>query len=76
MAVAGEALQSVQVPADLQRDWHVEEDFIASVRAAKAGRPRRVGINPDFAEGLAYMRKVEAVHRSNESRSEVKLAEL
>lgn len=76
MAAAGEALRPVQVPADMQREWHVEEDFIASVRAAQAGRPRRVGINPDFAEGLAYMRKVEAVHRSSESGREIKLAEL
>jgi predicted dehydrogenase len=76
MAAAGEALRPVQVPGDQQRDWHVEEDFIASVRAVKTGESQCVGINPDFAEGLAYMRKVEAVHRANESGREVRLAEL
>ncbi len=64
-AEAGEELKEVDVPADEQRDWHVEEDFIAAVRAANAGKSWNV--SPDFAEGLRYMQKVEAVHLSAET---------
>ena len=73
---AGEALKAVSVPMELQRDWRVEEDFVASVRAAGAGTAARVGINPSFEEGLAYMRKVEAVHVAARERREVELAAL
>jgi len=75
-APAGGELDQIDVPNDLKRDWHVEEDFIASVRNARAGKPKKVGINPDFAEGLDYMRKVEAVHASATSGRAVKLEEL
>ena len=45
--------------------WSVESDFIAAVRAAREGaRPEARPVRPDFEEGLLYMRKVEAVHRS------------
>jgi predicted dehydrogenase len=64
MAAAGEPLQRVDVPAALQRGWLVERDFIDAVRAANAGESWSV--SPDFEEGLAYMRKVEAVHLSAE----------
>jgi len=75
-APAGGELKPVDVPGDLKRDWFVEADFIASVQNAMAGRPKKVGINPDFAEGLDYMRKVEAVHVSASSGRAVKLDEL
>lgn len=61
-AGVGEPLREVDVPAELQRDWLVEQDFVEAVQAAREGRPRTV--SPDFREGLAYMRKVEAVHLS------------
>lgn len=76
VAAVGQPLRPASVPESLRRGWHVEEDFITSVRGAMAGEPRRVGINPDFAEGLAYMKKVEAVHLSAATGLAVKLAEL
>ena len=62
LAKAGEELKPANVPAELRRDWMVEADFIDAVRAANAGKAWKV--SPDFDEGLDYMRKVEAVHRS------------
>lgn len=65
LAASGEPLRPVAVPSTLQRGWQVEADFVAAVRLARQGKPpeqRRV--SPDFEEGLAYMRKVEAVHVS------------
>jgi predicted dehydrogenase len=76
VAPAGGPLRAVDVPDSLKRGWRVEADFIASVQSAMAGTPSRVGINPDFAEGLAYMRKVEAVHVSAATGRAVKLSEL
>lgn len=76
-AGSGEALAPVDVPADLQRDWMVEQDFIDAVRAARRGislGDRRV--SPDFAEGLRYMQKVEAVHGAASSGQSIKLSEL
>jgi predicted dehydrogenase len=61
-APAGEELKPVAVPAELQRAWQVEADFIAAVAVAKAGRSWSV--SPDFNEALLYMRKVEAVYVS------------
>lgn len=62
MAKAGEALKAVEVPAALRREWWAESQFIEAVRLARAGRPWSV--TPDFAEGMHYMRKVEAVYES------------
>jgi predicted dehydrogenase len=73
-AKAGEALAEVNVPEELKRGWRVEEDFVEAVRAAKSGKPWKV--SPDFEEGLAYMRKVEAVHASARGGAGVKLAGL
>jgi predicted dehydrogenase len=74
LAGASQTLREVEVPAELQRDWRVECDFVEAVRAAKTGRPWSV--SPDFNEALAYMRKVEAVHVSAASGRAVTLAEL
>lgn len=74
LARAGQALASVSVPAELQRPWRVEQDFIDAVRAARAGKPWSV--SPDFHEGLAYMAKVEAVHRSARESRVIRLSEL
>ena len=46
-------------PAPLQSPWQVEQDFIRAVRNPEAPRP-----NPDFRDGVAYMRVVQAVHES------------
>ncbi len=61
-AKMGEALAPVDVPAQLQRGWTVEQDFVQAVRAAMTGATWRV--TPDFAEGMQYMQKVQAVHDS------------
>jgi predicted dehydrogenase len=58
----GQPLEKVNVPAQLTRDWHVEQDFIDAVRKAQAGQPWQV--SPDFVEGHQYMIKVHAVHES------------
>jgi predicted dehydrogenase len=70
----GEPLRPADVPAELMCGWQVEQSFIAAVRAARAGASatqRRV--SPDFAEGLKYMKKVEAVHLSANTGQPVKL---
>ena len=76
-AGSGEALAPVDVPADMQRDWMVEQDFIDAVRAARRGvLPGDRRVSPDFAEGLRYMQKVEAVHGAASSGQSIKLSEL
>lgn len=74
LAEAGQPLKPVNVPAELQRPWWTEEEFIAAVRAANAGQPWKV--TPDFTEAMLYMRKVEAVHLSAETGRAVRPAEL
>lgn len=74
VAAAGEELKPVNVPESEKRGWHVEEDFIAAVRAAREGRAWHV--SPDFAEGIGYMAKVEAVHVSAATGKAVKVAGL
>lgn len=73
-AAAGEELAEVDVPESQVRNWHVEEDFIAAVRAAGQGDSWQV--SPDFKEGLLYMQKVEAVHLSAQSGKAVAPSEL
>jgi predicted dehydrogenase len=74
LARPGEALAVVDVPANLRRDWCVEQDFISAVENARQNKPWKV--SPDFDEGLLYMQKVEAVHASAKSGRSVRLAEL
>ena len=65
LARRGESLRQVDVPDEKRTVWSVESDFIAAVRAARAGAPSEDRpVRPDFEEGLLYMRKVEAVHVS------------
>ena len=71
-AAAGEELKPVDVPAELQRPWQVEQDFVDAVHAARAGESWSV--SPDFHEGLLYMRKVEAVHASATSGKAIDVA--
>ena len=64
-ARVGEPLAQVDVPEDARTGWTVEQDFIAAVREAREGKSAQARpVRPDFAEGLLYMRKVEAVHVS------------
>ncbi len=46
---------NVELPADLVREWRVEEDFISAVKSKGRIRP-----HPDFEDGLRYMRVVQA----------------
>jgi predicted dehydrogenase len=54
--VGDKALHVVDVPSDLEREWAVEDDFVAAVKSKGRIRPR-----PSFEEGLGYMRVVQAV---------------
>ena len=77
IGAAGEPLSPVDVPEERRTEWQVEEDFIGAVRAARAGKPpEERPVRPDFAEGVLYMRKVEAVHRSASTGQAVEPAKL
>jgi predicted dehydrogenase len=52
-----EALATIELPADLETPWTVEQDFITAVRTG--GHPE-----PSFETGVAYMELTEAVHLS------------
>jgi predicted dehydrogenase len=54
--VGDKKLQVLEVPKELEGEWRVEEDFLAAVKSKG-----RVHPNPDFDEGLRYMRVVQAV---------------
>ncbi|MFP4511287.1 MAG: Gfo/Idh/MocA family protein [Spirochaetaceae bacterium] len=73
-AARGEELQPARVPEELLRDWRVELDFIEAVRAARRGESWTV--SPDFAEGLRYMKKMEAISRSARTGTMVAISSL
>jgi predicted dehydrogenase len=50
------ALHVVELTPELEREWTVEEDFIAAVKSKGRNRP-----HPDFEDGMRYMRVVQAV---------------
>src|SRR5205809_8099371 len=54
--VGDRALHVVDIPAELEGEWRVEEDFLAAVKSKGRVRP-----HPNFEEGLRYMRVVQAV---------------
>lgn len=64
---AGGPLEPVPVPLEMQAAWTVERDFIRAVMDENAPRPR-----PDFTEGLAYMRVVDAVWTAMRGRTAVR----
>src|SRR5262249_35657253 len=74
IARKGQPLATAQVPPEELRPWQVERDFVEAVVQARAGK--RWHVSPDFAEGIEYMKKVEAVHLSAASRKEIQLSEL
>lgn len=59
MSKGGGALEPVEVPADMVREWTVEADFVSAIRE---GTP----VYPDFRAGLAYMEFMEAMAMSME----------
>jgi predicted dehydrogenase len=52
-------LHVVDLPAELETEWRVEEDFLAAVKSKGRVRP-----HPNFEDGLRYMRVVQAVSDS------------
>jgi predicted dehydrogenase len=54
--IGDKALHTLEIPADLAGEWRVEEDFLAAVKSKGRVRP-----HPDFEDGVAYMRVVQAV---------------
>lgn len=66
-----EKLELLTVPAEMERTWTVEQDFINAVRAAQQNQPWH--ITPDFYDGLKCMEFIEAVVRSAHSRRAVDL---
>ena len=64
------AVQRLELPAGLEREWTVEKDFIAAVKSPSTPRP-----HPTFAEGVAYMRVVQAVADSIAGQRRVEVAQ-
>src|SRR5216110_2267112 len=54
--VGDRALQEVDVPKELAKEWAVENDFLDAVKGGGHERPY-----PTFEDGLRYMRVVQAV---------------
>jgi predicted dehydrogenase len=59
----------IVIPPELEQSWRVEEDFIAAVRSPASIEPQ-----PSFAQGLQYMRVVQAVADSVALGSEIQIA--
>jgi predicted dehydrogenase len=80
LAKPGQSFDPMPVPdgpATVDEAWTVERDFIAAVRSAMAGAPPQDrAVSPDFTEGLAYMKKIEALHLSANSGRLIDLATL
>ena len=86
MAKPGEELKETNIPENLKFTWTVEQEFVDAVSSANrgewpaakqamsqgSGKP----VNIDFAEGLDYMRKIEAVHLSAETDKVIRPADL
>src|SRR5580704_923430 len=58
----------IEIPPELEQRWRVEEDFIAAARSPASIQPQ-----PSFAQGLQYMRVVQAVADSVALGSEVEI---
>src|SRR5438045_4472845 len=54
--IGAPAMHVVDVPAELEGEWRVEEDFLAAVKSKGRVRP-----HPTFEDGVRYMRVVQAV---------------
>ncbi len=64
------AMAAVEIDSELIDSWTVEEDFIHAVRHPSNPRP-----SPTFAEGLSYMRVVQAVADSIEQQCLITIEE-
>jgi len=54
--IGDRVLHVVDIPRELEGEWRVEEDFLAAVKSKGRVRP-----DPNFEDGLRYMRVVQAV---------------
>ncbi|MCC5829650.1 MAG: Gfo/Idh/MocA family oxidoreductase [Phycisphaeraceae bacterium] len=70
----GEQIKAIDVPPALQRPWRAEQDFIEAV--GEAHDSGSWSAHPDFAEGLGYMLKMEAMHLAAKEGRIVRLDEL
>jgi predicted dehydrogenase len=59
----------IEIPPELEQHWRVEEDFIAACRSPASIQPQ-----PGFAQGVQYMRVVQAVADSVAEAREVEIA--
>ncbi len=67
--IGDRALHVVELTPDLETNWHVEDDFIAAVKARGRMRP-----HPDFDDGVRYMRVVQGVADSRRTNGWVEIA--
>jgi predicted dehydrogenase len=66
--VGEKGVARIQIPPELEQSWSVEEDFIAATRSPASIQPQ-----PNFAQGLQYMRVVQAVADSIAQQSEIRI---
>ena len=67
--VGAKGAERIPIPQELEQSWSVEEDFIAAARSPASIQPQ-----PSFAQGLQYMRVVQAVADSIAQQSEIRIA--
>jgi predicted dehydrogenase len=66
--VGEKGVERLQIPPGLEQKWSVEEDFIAAARSPGSIQPQ-----PSFAQGVRYMRVVQAVADSIVQQREVRI---
>ena len=66
--VGEKGVEPIQIPPTLEQSWNVEENFIAAVRSPASIHPQ-----PSFAQGLQYMRVVQAVADSIAQQREIRI---
>jgi predicted dehydrogenase len=66
--VGEKGVERLQIPPGLEQKWSVEEDFIAATRSPGSIQPQ-----PSFAQGVRYMRVVQAVADSIVQQREVRI---
>jgi len=76
LASIGRELKTVEVPAKFRQEARAESDFVTAIRRAKLGASWSVGSNLSFREGVALMRKLEAVHIAAQTGLRVQLSAL
>jgi predicted dehydrogenase len=66
--IGDKSAAEIEVPPEMEQRWSVEEDFIAAVRSPATIKPQ-----PNFSQGLQYMRVVQAVADSIARQAEVEI---